>query len=110
MIGSDLQVRGPLPSIVNTTSTGAGTAFGVPSATKVAMQVVRASTAAVATQVKVEGSIDGDYWTDVIAAASYTSTGTDIVTSTGNFIVNKVRAVTVVHTATGPIDVTLTAV
>jgi hypothetical protein len=108
-IRKEISSYGLMKSIDDTTSTGAGTSFPVANAQTVALQVNAASTAAVATQVKVQGSLDGTNWVDIIAAQSYTSTGAVIKTSTGVFMVNHVRAVTTVHTATGAITAYLAA-
>ena len=104
------QARGLMPSLVATTSTGAGTGFGVPPTQTVAMQVTAASTAAVGTDIQMEGSLDGSFWFNVGAAQTYTSTGVSVYVSTGVFVATSIRASVVVHTATGTIAASLVAV
>ena len=103
------QARGLMDSVVATTSTGAGSAFGVPPSSKVAMQVTRASTAAVGTQIKMEGSLDGVNYFDVGGTQTYATTGVTVYVSTGDYLLTSVRASVVVHTATGTIAAAITA-
>lgn len=97
----------PVVSLDATTSTGPGAAYGVPPTQLVATQVTRASTAAVATTVTVQGSIDGTNWFALGAQQSYTSTGSSVYVSTGTYLVSHVRANIGAHTATGPVTATI---
>lgn len=92
--------------LLNTTSTGPSASYTLshPSE-KVAMQVTRTSTAAVATAVTLQGSIDGNNWISLGAQQTYSSTGTSIYVSTGNYLVGQIRANIDAHTATGAISV-----
>ena len=109
-IGSPIQARGMMASVAATTATGAGTAFAVPPTQTVAMQVVHGSTAATATQVKIEGSLDGTNWFDIGGTQSYSAAGTSIYVSTGSFVTTNVRANVVVHAATGTVAASLVVV
>lgn len=90
----------------NTTSTGASAGYSLPAgATLAAMQVTRASTAAVATSVTLQGSLDGANWFNLGAAQTFQSTGVSIYVSTGSYATGWLRANVGAHSATGPISV-----
>lgn len=110
MIGSPIQARGLTESVAATTATGAGTSISVPPTQLVAMQVTHGSTAAVATAVKIEGSLDGTNWFDIGAGQAYTAAATSVYVSTGTFIASVVRANVTAHTSTGTVSASLMAV
>lgn len=110
MIGKSIQARGLMASVVATTATGAGQAFGVQPTEKIAMQVTHTSTAAIATQVKLEGSFDETNWFDIGAAQSYNTAATSVYVSTGSFIATTIRANVTAHTSTGTVAASLVAV
>ena len=101
------RVPGLMRSVDASTSTGPGTSFSVSPATRVAMQVVRPTTAAVATSVTVQGSMDGTNWVNLGAAQTFQTIGSSIYVSTGVYLVAAVRANVNAHTAVGPITVNL---
>lgn len=109
-IGSPIKSRGLLASVTATTATGAGTAFSVPATQTVAMQVTHGSTAASATTVKIQGSLDGDYWFDIGAEQSYATAATTVYVSTGTFVAQMVRANVTAHTSTGTVAASLVVV
>lgn len=92
--------------LLNTTSTGPSASYTLSHPSDlVAMQVTRTSTAAVATTVTLQGSIDGNNWVSLGAQQSYTSTGTSIYVSTGTYLVGQIRVTVGAHSATGAISV-----
>jgi hypothetical protein len=99
-----------MASVVNTTSTGPGTSFGIPTSDAVAISTVRTSTAAVATSVQAQGSLDGTNWYSLGAAQTYQTTGVTVYLTTGAFLTNFVRVNVGAHTATGPISVDAAAI
>lgn len=109
-VGQSIQTRGLLASVVATTATGAGTDFGCPPTQTVALQGTHTSTAAVATTVQIEGSLDGANWFNIGAAQSYATAATAIYVSTGSFVATVVRANVTAHTSTGTISASLAVV
>ena len=110
MIGSPIQARGLTQSVAATTATGAGTTISTPPTQTVAMQVTHTSTAATATDVKIEGSLDGTNWFDIGATQSFTTATTVVYVSTGTFVASLVRANVTAHTSTGTVTASLLAV
>lgn len=98
-----------MTSIDDTTSTGPGQSFDVPPVDTVAISTVRSSTAAVATQVQAQGSLDGTNWYSLGAAQTYQTTGVTVYLTTGTFLATHVRVNLDTHTATGPISVAIAA-
>lgn len=76
-------------SITNTTSTGAGTVLSGGPFSRVAVFVppITGGTGSVS----VEGSFDGDNWTAIVAASTFTAAGITKA-STGVFLYTNVRA------------------
>ena len=94
-----------MASVPATTVEGAGTEFPTVPYDTVAISVLRASTAAVATSIQAEGSLDGTNWFSLGAAQTYQTTGVTVYLTTGAFLTTYVRANVVAHTATGPVTV-----
>lgn len=109
-IGSPIKSRGLLASVAATTAVGAGTEFSVPTTEKVAMQVTHGSTAASATTVKIQGSLDGTNWFDIGGEQSFTTATTVVYVSTGTFVAQVVRANVTAHTSTGTVSAALVVV
>ena len=100
-----LGTHGSMATIPLTTATGAGTSFGVVPLDTVAISTLRTSTAAVATAVIAQGSLDGDNWYSLGASQTYQTTGVTVYLATGAFLATYVRANMTAHTATGTISV-----
>lgn len=96
-------------SVDDTTSTGPGAATSVVPSDQVAISTLRTSTAAVATAVQAQGSLDGANWFPLGAAQSYQTTGVTVYLTTGAYLVTHVRANVNAHSATGPISVNIVA-
>ena len=100
-----LGTHGTMATIPATTITGVGTGFGVVPMDTVAISTLRNSTAAVATAVIAQGSLDGTNWYNLGASQTYQTTGVTVYLATGAFLATYVRAELTAHTATGTISV-----
>lgn len=96
MLGSVLAL-GP------TTVVSSGDAISVPPANKIAVQVK----GGVGT-LRIDGSLNGVNYVTLIANTTFSTAGR-LFTSTGNFLVTKIKPVLVAHTASTKTSVWLTA-
>lgn len=70
---------------------------------KVAAQVVVSATGL--GTFKVQGSIDGATWVDLIGSSTFTGATSRIVASTGNFVVTQVRAMLLTMGSTKKVNI-----